>query len=79
MQYRVLVNTQIWGEDYQAGDLLTIPTQSTPDYLEYLRVSKVIEPLPTQEDSYPCVDYRDEIYLCGGKRLVKDRYKHEES
>ncbi|WP_158654222.1 hypothetical protein [Helicobacter felis] len=32
-----------------------------------------MEGLPGQE-AYPCADYHDDVYLCAGKRLVKDRY-----
>ncbi|WP_104751367.1 hypothetical protein [Helicobacter salomonis] len=43
-----------------------------PGYVEYSRTSKVIESLPSLE-AYPCVDYHDDTYLCGGKRLVRER------
>ncbi|WP_120952205.1 hypothetical protein [Helicobacter sp. L8] len=75
--YYALVDVQVGKRFFCAGQVVHFPKDVSPDYVEYLRASKIIESLPTQE-SYPCVDYHDDTYLCGGKRLIKDRY-HERS
>ncbi|WP_158652694.1 hypothetical protein [Helicobacter felis] len=36
-------------------------------------LQKALQSLPSSE-TYPCVDYQDETYLCGGKRLVRERH-----
>ncbi|WP_104696061.1 hypothetical protein [Helicobacter salomonis] len=72
MEYRALVDAQVGTKSYKAGQAVRLPKDVHPDYVEYLCTAKLIEALPSLE-AYPCVDYHDDTYLCGGKRLVRER------
>ncbi|CCB80758.1 hypothetical protein [Helicobacter bizzozeronii] len=70
--YLVLADTQVGLSHLKAGQIVDLSPLSA-EQIARLRFDKVVKPMPTQDNAYPCVDYRDELYLCGGKRLIKPR------